>query len=406
VYKGYLQLDGTEILNGARVKKYIQTLLPGLDVKCDFTGLHDALGASGYNTPVIDNAPWYEPSNTPTGRFYGFVPLGLTGAVDSTREISSTELTTSGAVHTSPRHGSREIQVKALAVGADEEAVAAGFAWLKDVLENTDETTTNAGVHCLDREATFFAAMPVTRTATELLRTFYRVQVIEGPKVTKEWTPRTGAAWSVEFVIRAGVPWAFTEPVRAATLNMDSGAVTHVDAAGEDCSASTDPYYGFINDPYFTAISKPPLPPNIKPPNVITVSSWKRKTAAVPQALTLQAGKAVPVVKVLTGSNDLQQLRLRFYDSAGPLTGCDYVGEFMVSYLPVNASLTIDGIREEITVLLPDGRRVPGGHLIYGADGKPLSFADFAAHKEYTMTADMMNGNTGITVILDVYVRD
>lgn len=406
MYKGYLSLDGVEILNGARVKKYITTLLPTFDVRCDFTGLHDALGASGYDTPAADDAPWYEATNTPTGRFYGFVPLGLVGADDSTREIETTELTTSGSVHTSPRHGSREILVKTLAVAADEEALAAGFAWLKDVLENTDSSTTNAGMHCLDREATFFSALPVTRTASQLLRTFYRVQLVEGPKVTKEWASRTGAAWNVEFTIRAGVPWAFTEPVRAATLDMDTGATTHTDAVDEDCSASTDPYYGFINDPYFTAISKPPLPPNIKPPNILTVSSWKRKTAAVPEELSRQAGKAVPVVKVLTGSNDLQQLRLRFYESDGPLTGCDYVGEFMVSYLPTNASLTIDGIREEITVLLDDGRRVPGGHLIYGADGKPLTFADLSGHKEYTMTADMMNGNTGITVILDVYVRD
>jgi hypothetical protein len=408
MYRGYLSLDGTEILNAARVKKYITTLLPGFDVKCDFTGLHDALGATGYNTPAIDAAPWYEPTQPQTARFYGFLPLGLAGATDSTRQVETTELTGNGSVHTSPRHGSREIQVKTLAVAADEEALAAGIAWLKDQLENADsaQDSTNAGVHCLDREATFFSALPVSRTASQLLRTFYRVEVIEGPLVTKEWPSRRGAAASVEFVLRAGVPWGFTEPVRVGSLDMDVSTTTHTDAAGEDCSASTDPYSGFINDPYFTAIKKPPLPPNIKPPNILTVSSWKRRVLTIPEELTKQAGRAVPVIKVLTGSNDLQQVRIRFYDDSGPLTGCGYAGEFMVSYLPVNASLTIDGIREEITVLLADGRRVPAGHLVYGADGKPLSFAEFSGHKGYTMTVDMMTGNTGLTVLLDVYVRD
>ena len=406
MYHGYLTLDGTEILNGARAKKYIDTLLPTLDVECSFTGLSTALGGAGYTSPAEDNAPWYEPSQAPTGRFYGFLPLGLVGADNSTRTIDTTELVQDGGIHSKPRHGSREIEVKTLAVAADKEALHAGIAWLKDVLENGCTEGVNAGIHCLDREARFFAALPVSQTATQMLRTFYRVEVLVAPQVTKEWVSRTGATASVEFVLRCGIAFPFSEPVRAATLNMDSGAVTHVDAEDEDCSASTDPYYGFINDPYFTAISKPPQPPNIKPPNVTTVSSWKRKTAAVPAALTDQAGRAVPVIRVLTGSNDLQQMRLRFYDSAGPLTGCGYVGEFMVSYLPVNASLLIDGIRQEITVLLADGRRVPGGHLVYGVDGKPYAWADLSCHKNYTMTADMMNGNTGITVLLDVYVRD
>lgn len=406
MYYGYLTLDGTEVLNGARTKKYLNTLLPQLEVKCSFTGLSTALGGAGYTSPAADNAPWYNSSYAPTGRFYGFVPLGIVGADDSTREINTTELVQDGGIHSTPRHAAREILVKTLAVAADKEALHAGFAWLKDLLADDCSDSNNAGIHCLDREATMFAALPVTQTATEMLRTFYRVEVLEAPAITKEWVTKNGAMASVEFTLRAGVPWPFSEPVRAATINMDTGTITQTDAAGEDCSASTDPYYGFINDPYFTAISKPPQPPNIKPPNVLTVASWRRKTAALPVNLTRKAGRAVPVIRVLTGSNDLQQVRIRFYDTTGPLSGCGYVGEYMISYAPVNSSLLIDGIRQEITVLLADGRRVPGGHLIYGADGKPFTWADLSCHKDYTMTVDMMTGNTGLSVLLDVYVRD
>lgn len=408
MYNGYLTLDGTEVLNGARTKKYVGALLPGVEVKCDFTGLSTALGGAGYTTPAADAAPWYVSTQAPTGRFYGFMPLGLVGADDSTRELQVTELTGDGAVHSLPRHASREIQVKTLAIAADKEALYAGIAWLKDVCDNgcADSSGVNSGIHCLDRTATFFSALPVSQTATQALRSFYRVEVIQSPVITKEWVSINGAMASVEFILRAGVPWPFTEPTRVGTLTMDTSPTTQTDAAGEDCSAATDPYYGFVNDPYFTAISKPPAPPNIKPPNILTVSSWKRKVLALPVDMTRRAGKAVPVIRVLTGTNDLQQVRIRFYETTGPLSGCGYSGEFMISYAPVNSSLMIDGIRQEITVLLEDGRRVPAGHLVYGADGKPFMWADLDCHKDYTMTVDMMTGNTGLSVILDLYVRD
>jgi hypothetical protein len=209
--------------------------------------------------------------------------------------------------------------------------------------------------------------------------------------------------WRIEFVLSAGKPWAWTDPTTVANLNMDT-AVNFTEPA-EDCSSVGDPYAEYIDDPFYTAISKPPAPPVIKPPNIIDLTSWRRKTAEIPAMLTDRAGRAAPVATVAAGPTAAQLIRLRFYAAEAGVSGCDYQGEFLISYLPANSVMTLDGITEEITVTLSDGRTVPGGHLVFGSDGLPMMWPSLGCGRTYTMTADMMPGQTGIIVLLDISVR-
>lgn len=406
MYEKYLAFGGVEIINGARVAAYLKAFAPKLDITCDAEGLHTALGHGAYVSPAADGAPWYQDQRPATGRFYGLFPEKMTGAEDSTREVPVTELAGDGAVHTKSRYAAREIRFVATAFAADEEAMDEGLAWLRDVLAADGCGTGGGGIGCTGHVARLFTAHPsTTAEALSMQRSFYKAETTEAPRVMQRLNMKSAVAWRVEFTLTAGRPWAFTAETAVATLDLPSGA-SYTDPVGENCSLEYDAYNDFIDDPYFTAIAKPPRPPVILPPNILDISSWRRRTLGLPVSATRRWGRVVPVVRVMTAGAAAQFVRLRFYRGSTVLSGCGYDGEFIVSYLPANAVLKIDGIRQEISVTLADGRVVPGGHLLYGSDGRPFMWPSMGCQQDYTMTADVMPGQTGISVSLDTAVRE
>jgi hypothetical protein len=391
-----------EILNGARAAAYVKAFLPQVEVRCAYPELGEALGHSGYWSPEEDGAPWYAGDRPAAAGFYGLFPGKVTGAEDSTRSVEVTELTGSGAVLTSPRHGSREIRYVATAFAADEEAMEEGMAWLRQVLAH--DGCSDADPVCAGTTAQMFAAAPADAlAAADLDRTFHRVEVSEGPLVTRKHpvTGRSGVKWELEFTLTAGTPWAFTATAHVGVLAMDAGT-NFQDPAGEDCSVGVSGYDEFVADPFFTAISRPPRPPVILPPNILNITSWRRLTLPIPAAHTSRWGRTVPVVHVATESA-IQYLRLRFYRDGA--AGCGFDAEVIVSYLPASAVLTLDAITRTATLKLSDGREVPAGNLLFGSAGRPFVWASLGCQHNYTLTADLMPGQPGAVVILDTAVR-
>lgn len=402
MYDGYLALGSREVLNRARAAAYIARFLAGkIEVTCTDGTLAASLGHSGYVSPQTDGAPWYKGSRVASARFLGIFPGKIEGAENSTREVSVTELSGSGAVITSPRYGSKEMRYVGTALALDEEAMEEGLAWLRDVLSNDGCSDTDVG--CTGQEAVMFAALPADAVAAySLRRAFHRVETSEGPLVTKKFPVKGFVMWQVEFTLTAGIPWAFTSLTDVGALALDAGS-NFTDPAGEDCSAVVDAYDDFIDDPYFTAISRPPRPPVILPPNILDINSWRRRSLQIPPSQSQRWGRVAPVVQIAT-ENAVQFVRVRFYRAGA--SGCDYDGEFLVSYIPATAVLTLDGIKREATVRTWDGRVVPAGNLLFGSDGTPFLWPTLGCQYDYTMTADIMPGQSGAVVMLNTAVRD
>ena len=403
MFDGYLNIGGVEVLNVARAHAYITEHLPGLTARCNAEVLRTALGHSTYTNPRDDAAPWYQGSRAAAERFYGLFPLGAQGVDDSTRSMELTELIGDGAVHTMPRHGSREIRVTAVAVAADDEALAEGLAWLRDVLAGED-CSDPSQLGCLGKDVVMYSALPEDPVEeVTFRRTFHQAEVTEGPLVTTVYPSKVASMVGVEFTITAGVPWAFTTTATIATLYMDEGL--NFQDPVEDCSPVNLAYDQYIDDPFFTAIARPPQPPTILPPNILNITSWRRRTAMIPAHLTRRWGRTVPVVTVAT-ENAIQYMRIRFYREGHGLTGCDFDGEFLISYLPSTAILTLDAIRRSATITKSDGLVVPAGHLLFGSDGRPFQWPTLGCQYTYTMTADIMPGQGGVAVGLSAAVRE
>lgn len=404
MFNGYLKMAGQEIINSARTEAYAKAFLPGLEVLPISAGLRERLGHIPYVSPAADRAPWYRAENPASARFYGLYPTALDGDDDSTRSIDVTELSGDGAVHSMPRHGSRDLRFVVMALAADHEALEEGMAWLRNALDPGGCVANSLG--CGGWDAQMFASLPASPGAPNPLRNWYKVELLEGPRVTQRFASKRVATVKLEFILNAGVPWPFTPMERVTSLDMNTGVVSVTDPANEDCSAVESAYDKFINDPYFTAITPPPKAPVVAPPNILDISSWRRRTVPVPLTVTQRWGRTVPVVTVDAHSRALQQVRLRFYRRTVNLQGCDYEGEFLISYLPPNSTMTLNAITKEARVTLPDGTTVPGEHLLYGSDGLPFMWPTLSCRDAYTFVVDMMPGNTDLVVTLDVAVRE
>ena len=403
MFPGYMTINGTEILNSSRTKAYVDSFAPSIGVKCTHALLRTALGHAAYVSPTADAAPWYTANVPASAKFYGLIPMRIQGADDSTQKIETVELVSDGGVHVSPRHAVREIRVTAVAIALDDEGLAAGLAWLRDVLANDG---CRDGVGCFGRTVKMFVSAPdTTGEAASMTRWFYNVEVEQGVKVTKELPSKAGAMVQIEFILAAGMPWQFTSETTVATLAMN-GASNFTDPGGENCSVATEAYTNFISDPFYTAIAPPPQAPNILPPNILTITSWRRLTATIPAASAIRPGRPIPVITVVASSTATQYIRLRFYRSDAGVDGCDYVGEFLISYLPGGSTMTIDGRTKQVNVTLSSGAVVPGAHLLYGSAGRPFAWPNMSCDYTYTMTADMFPGQTNVSVTLKTAVRD
>jgi hypothetical protein len=401
----YAQLGDTELFNGARLKRYVEGGTNGITVKCDAPNLHVALDHDEYTDPVTDAAPWYKPSRPDTAKFLGLMAVKIEGVGDGTREITVTQLMGDGGVQSLPRDASGEMRVTALLVATDKAGMHEGKVWLKETLEgnNCDEVT----LGCVGHTLRMFTAPPSTLVEyVEYGRNFYNVELLEGPKLVEELPSKHAVMCKVEWVLSIGKPWPTTDMIDIATLDMDD-ATNHTDAAGENCSERSVAYDNFINDPFFTAIAQPPRPPAILPPNILDIGSWRRRTTVIPASVSDRSGQVIPVVKIFAGPAAAQFVRVRFYrDEVVGATGCDYDGEFLVSYIPATSVMNLDGIRREISVTMPDGRVVPAGHLLFGTDGRPFQWPELGCHHTYTVAVDMMPGQADISVIVEAAVRE
>lgn len=402
MYQGWLEYAGIELVNAARTRKYIESFLPGVRVKCETAGLLSARGHTSYVSPAADSAPWYRASRPATGRFYGLIVSRAQGLEDSTRQVEVLQLNSDGATHTRPRYASGEARITATAFAADEEAMAEGLAWVRDALAPGE---CGNGGGCRDHDLRMYTARPAAGTPdNHMLRTFIRVEVLENMRVVKDLPSKRAVAREITFIFSLGKPWAFTPKILTGSVVPSDGS-SFSDPAGENCYTSTNAYADFVNDPFYTAIAVPPAPPVVKPPNILPVASWRRKTLALTQSDVDRWGRVTPVVTVSTGAGGATQLRIRFYGGAA-VSGCGFEGEFLISYIPPNATMIVDSMRQEITVVRANGTTVPGGHLVYGSDGLPLKWPALDCSATYTMTADLLPGQSGITVVLESTVRE
>lgn len=162
-----------------------------------------------------------------------------------------------------------------------------------------------------------------------------------------------------------------------------------------------------FRDPDCVFIPLPPQPPIVDDPCLTTPDTWVRYSVPIPPDVPGFAN--VPIVTLEAGDEDVRQVRLRIYpDPSGggapTVEECDYIGEFMVTYLPAGASLVIDARLHTAYVTLGSTTR-SALHLLRGSEGKPFTWPVAYGQRPYVLTADFVPASPNTVVSLAVAGR-
>ena len=425
-WSGYLTFDGTEIANPSRTEAYIGTHNDWFTPLWDGTDLPAMLGET-YTDPATDGAPWYDPDVAASGDFWGFYPSDFVGFENSSRTSEVTESTLDGGVPGRVRHATKSVVCSGALLGASQEAVDYGMTWLRRALIGAVDSKTLTTKQALGATVGYLAAEPVINpeidaapetTFTRLSRFLRRVAVNSGPSATFTGELSCGAhVTTIQFTMVAGSPFEFgAERVILQDWNQEpdpwapgvpngviDGPNPHTDIeCGQDQWAP-------IFDPLCPALIVPPPPPSIPLGCWIPPSSWDRYTVTIPDAVVPLWGQVVPKVTFFSAT-ETRNVRVRFYEDPGGDGDpgddpCDFVGDFVLSYIPAGGTLILDGATEDVYVLTSSGYKRRADSLVFRTDGTPFEWPSLSAGLPYILVLDVGDSETVPVVDLSLTSR-
>jgi hypothetical protein len=150
-----------------------------------------------------------------------------------------------------------------------------------------------------------------------------------------------------------------------------------------------------VVDPDLPVVPTTPAPPTIPDLAIVDQNEWLRYAVEIPAGLVPLWAATVPTITLLTKTTDVRQVRVRFHANpfGRPLSGIDpsdYCGEFLLSYLPANSALTVNGVTQEAYAVVAGAAPVPASHLLYGTGGTPMVWPDLSCALSYWMTIDIL----------------
>jgi hypothetical protein len=433
--KDYAAANGIEVWNLIRTQAYLTSVGSPFDsgpelCSCD-TLTPANLEAPGtlYTTPddPLHPAPWFDVDLPVSAEFLGFMPLTVTGTTDNPRARTVTNAVGGGGVFGPVRVQPRTMTVQGVLLGTSCCGVDYGMQYLSEVLSGCSG---GCDGDCFE----MFDCCP-----TELLtnvqldaahkRTFRRTALVSGPtEVARQSTGSCargncagGDLVTVEFVLVAATPWAWTDPTPLLDVGWpqagegDCLVWCFPEATADDCilwdlsgvgGCTWDTSGGDLCIDVLTADPCPgetclhaecvpaadacadPLNPVVAPPQPSSPSApfctpLAPESACYSIDLTNRPtwSTDVPIMTITAGANALRNVRVTFYEKpTGTSLTCDQIAEadrcapvndFYITFVPAGSVITIDGQTGRAT--LDCGGECRNASTVFGsADGGPL----------------------------------
>jgi hypothetical protein len=164
-----------------------------------------------------------------------------------------------------------------------------------------------------------------------------------------------------------------------------------------------------VVDPDCPPIPAPPRPPAITNDCIDVPTTWRRYTATIPAQVTAISPWSLPTVSITSGAVAVRGVRVRtvanpFGLAPEQLDPCSYCGEFIVTYLPPETTLTIDSAGRSATMTQPGQDPVSAMHLLYGSDGAPVVWPELSCGTQYVSIVDVDVDTPGALVGMDLSV--
>lgn len=174
----------------------------------------------------------------------------------------------------------------------------------------------------------------------------------------------------------------------------DSVDSTWVGVEEESASTWSKSALSAIVDPDCAPLPDAPQPPNITVDCYEAVDTWRRYVVDIPASTAPEWSKSDVLTTLVTGESQVRSVRVRFYDNPfgrlpEQIDPCDFCGEFYVSYIPAETTLTIDGIGQTVVADVAGTGEQIATNLVTGADGGPAMWPELTCDSPYVVTVDI-----------------
>ena len=386
MYAGYCLGNETELWNNQRVLDYLvgdpNTFVQPMRNRAQFinrsascAGLNDVVcnppGATGrYQSPEIDDAPWYDPQVPESKDFAGLFVEEIVG-FDSVVDRSVTEGAIYGGALGPLRLGSRKLTVTGYLFAKTCAGAEYGLGWLNEALIGS-----SGCIDCALGEFYLLASCPAESPADPLdyTRLMLRTGLVDGPKVVDRFGTCCNACGyttlKVQFTIASEVPYVFSDLRYALFEEPFSGGVVEeyeFDAFCNDCPPVVDNTFQPDCGPAFI-----PRPASFSVIDECYCDPWCVNLLCTTVEVLSDWNTATTVVQIATGSGDMRNLKIRAYENAAAAVGVDcpcvdiHHDEYWkcrqpcatveVGRLPSGSVLTIDSRTRVASLKLPGGQ--------------------------------------------------
>lgn len=149
-----------------------------------------------------------------------------------------------------------------------------------------------------------------------------------------------------------------------------------------------------LADPDCPPVPSPPRPPRIDDECIVQVGSWRRYWAIIPAEFIPLWTDVVPTFTITTDLAPARQVRIRLYENpAGdPPESFDssvWISEQVVSYIPANTVLTIDGVARRAWADINGAGQIAADRLLYGTAGGPATWPTMSCGVQYLASFDV-----------------
>lgn len=400
----YLNVGGIEVINTARLQSHLRALgspfTSGVEICTCPTLTEEQLDPEGrpYTTPddPANPAPWYDEDVPESGSFIGFLPLSIDGLDSNPVTRTVTNAVRGGGALGPLRVRPRTITVTGLLIGATCCATDYGLHWLAEALRGC--TGGMCGGDCVTMlNCCPDSDMPYEEFNERHRRTLRRVALVEGPTVTaRQGTDgacgKCGAGsdiLTVEFVLVAATPWAWTDevPVLDAPIPTDDGTQCIKwclpDSTDPECQGPCR--FGECVDAASACADPtcaPPTPPVPTSPDTCLCEALAVNRECYDIDLTWRPAWSsdVPMITVEAGSKDLRHVEIALYErrdvdenlsceEIADQKRCDPFAVWEVGYVPAGGILVLDGQIGRATV--DCGGACESSRYVTGEGGTP-----------------------------------
>lgn len=260
-------------------------------------------------------------------------------------------------------------------------------------------------------ESTLMDEVPMDLQLRPYDRTLHRVKPTVNVHEIRSYSLSVGAAREVDFVLTAEVAHVYA----TGSVLVWEGEPTDAGQGREIFDPPLNvPVVDVLRDPDLPVLAVPPKAPVVPDIAIQNIGHWKRYYVEIPAVEVSLWSDAVPTIKLISDPGvSFRQVRVRFHPNPfeWAITRVDpksYCGEFLLSYLPANSTLVVDGVAEDAWVSVAGGQTLAARQLLYGTGGKPMEWPELTCGIGYVMTIDVpwVSTPTGLAIEASVTLRE